>query len=930
MVVQRISELNIKSSGFIVPITGYIEDAFIDEDLCSYTFEHQLYLYLKKEGFDRIFFVNRARRRTFYTYEAEGFKSIENKNDNNIKGHGRSDGRLGGGRLSRLSKAQIETLNDTECKDLTGRKYYCRNNLLDSGLKKLIIDILSDKTMISAICFINQNFETAQIQDIVDSIALIDKDYAAACLKNKLIVNKNISGNLFNNPFFVEKLNSNVFQIATPDYNECKNWVNAKRIKGSFNPEQVFSFPFEDLVKRIYQKKKKISELEKELDMEKNNFIEGLKQNLKPFDLDLLKLELEKVKGQQDNMDCLAQMLSIWFQRINKQKPLVFMFAGTSGTGKTFTAKTIKKALSEYGYDFLRLNMNEYHNEGDTWKLLGSAPGFVGSNVDSPIFSAHKKSDKLVILFDEIEKAHPSLFTTIMTLMDEGELSDGKGQKYDFKNSVIIFTTNLAMDRLIAEKESLVTKGVSIESRDFQKHIRQILKDNGLRNEICGRIDSLLVFNTLDYNSVMQIALEEIRAKGKEYDIQINAVSPVYLKQIAEICSNDNEGARPISREIEKTIEPIIQNAIKTKAYVKDLLYEIDDNLKLIPSTSNEQEDVVEVIDVIAKGINKDQLKKQLLPFDIQLIESNLAKIKGQTDNMGLLSKSLTTWFRKKYKQKPLVFMFAGTSGTGKTFTAKTIKKALSEYGYDFLRLNMNEYHNEGDTWKLLGSAPGFVGSNVDSPIFSAHKKSDKLVILFDEIEKAHPSLFTTIMTLMDEGELSDGKGQKYDFKNSVIIFTTNLAMDRLIAEKESLVTKGVSIESRDFQKHIRQILKDNGLRNEICGRIDSLLVFNTLDYNSVMQIALEEIRAKGKEYDIQINAVSPVYLKQIAEICSNDNEGARPISREIEKTIEPKLQDAYELNDCSCEKMYDIDEELNIIQSRFDTMLSLEDILSN
>ena len=85
MVVQRISELNIKSSGFIVPITGYIEDAFIDEDLCSYTFEHQLYLYLKKEGFDRIFFVNRARRRTFYTYEAEGFKSIENKNDNNIK-----------------------------------------------------------------------------------------------------------------------------------------------------------------------------------------------------------------------------------------------------------------------------------------------------------------------------------------------------------------------------------------------------------------------------------------------------------------------------------------------------------------------------------------------------------------------------------------------------------------------------------------------------------------------------------------------------------------------------------------------------------------------------------------------------------------------------------------------------------------------------
>ena len=307
----------------------------------------------------------------------------------------------------------------------------------------------------------------------------------------------------------------------------------------------------------------------------------------------------------------------------------------------------------------------------------------------------------------------------------------------------------------------------------------------------------------------------------------------------------------------------------------------------------------------------------KIVKFNKERLEQDLKHIKGQKDNVGVVVAAISTWIRQKKKSKPLVFMFAGTSGTGKTYTAKTIQGALAEDGYKLVRLNMNEYHSEADSWKLLGSATGYAGSGTDAPLFAARKMSDKLVILFDEIEKAHPSLFTTIMSLMDEGVLADGRGVNYDFRQSIIIFTTNLAMDRLLETKKSLNAAGCEITSNKFQDTTKKILKDSKMPNEICGRINWLLIYNALSALDIVQIAVEQIRAKGREYDLNINLVSKVYLRMIAEQCSGSNEGARPVQTEIDMTIEPLLQDAYESGLLSSDILYDIDDDMHIIESK-------------
>ena len=396
----------------------------------------------------------------------------------------------------------------------------------------------------------------------------------------KKLFDPNNCGSFFYLKYFKDLFNTtNLFRIGRPGMDEIGNVLNKRRIEEN-GLAGLFNLPFETICRNLWQNyplkdekgkniidsntksERTIESVEGFMRLPKDVLESTLLEmsRMEDFSMELLSCALSKVHGQQDSMKIIVRKICTWIRRPDDKKvPLVLMLAGTSGTGKTFTVETVRDTLRSYGYLFVKLPMNEYKSAGDTWKLLGSAAGYVGSEEDAPLFAARKKSERLVILFDEIEKAHESIFETIMTLMEKGELTNGRGESFDFKQSVIFFTTNLAMYELLERKKELISSGNKLDSYLFQQSVKDILRNNRVKPEVCGRIDTVLIYNTLTKETVARIAIEEIRDLGRIYNRSINNIAKSLLAEIINQTADSKEGARPIKKLVRDKFEPIFQ-----------------------------------------------------------------------------------------------------------------------------------------------------------------------------------------------------------------------------------------------------------------------------------------------------------------------------------------------------------------------------------
>ena len=232
-----------------------------------------------------------------------------------------------------------------------------------------------------------------------------------------------------------------------------------------------------------------------------------------------------------------------------------FIFMGTTGVGKTELAK----ALADYMFNdenmMTRIDMSEYQEKFSVTRLIGSPPGYVGYDEGGQLTEAVRRKPYSVVLFDEIEKAHPDVFNTLLQVLDDGRLTDNKGRTVNFKNTIIIMTSNLGSD-LIRESFSHLTPGNRQEVIDTTRNLVFELLKKQMRPEFLNRIDEIIMFTPLDEQQIKQIVQLQMNSVSKmlaKNGITLQATQAAIVL-LAHAGYNPEFGARPVKRAIQDLV----------------------------------------------------------------------------------------------------------------------------------------------------------------------------------------------------------------------------------------------------------------------------------------------------------------------------------------------------------------------------------------
>jgi len=226
-------------------------------------------------------------------------------------------------------------------------------------------------------------------------------------------------------------------------------------------------------------------------------------------------------------------------------------------------------------------------------------------------------------------------------------------------------------------------------------------------------------------------------------------------------------------------------------------------------------------------------------------------------------------------------FIFLGPTGVGKTQVAKTLAKFLFDSEKSLIRIDMSEYMEKHAVSRLVGAPPGYVGYDEGGQLTEAVRRKPYSVILFDEIEKAHPDVFNTLLQVLDDGRLTDNKGVTVDFKNTIIILTSNIASDKIM--------------TIDDKEKRREAVLDELKRNfkpEFLNRLDDQIIFNPLDLDAITKIVdilFRDIESKLSEREIKISLTEEA-KKYIASAGFDPVYGARPLKRALYEVVEDRL----------------------------------------
>ena len=308
-------------------------------------------------------------------------------------------------------------------------------------------------------------------------------------------------------------------------------------------------------------------------------------------------------------------------------------------------------------------------------------------------------------------------------------------------------------------------------------------------------------------------------------------------------------------------------------------------------------EDVAGVISIWSK-VPVSRLTEKESARLLKLEESLHRRVIGQEDAVVAVSKAIRRGrVGLQDPKRPIgSFLFLGPTGVGKTELSKALAEAVFGDENSMIRVDMSEYMEQYAVSKMLGSAPGYVGYEEGGQLSEKVRQHPYSVVLFDEIEKAHPDVYNILLQILDEGHLTDAKGRKVNFKNTIIIMTSNIGAKKIV-EPRNLGFAPKPTLSQSYEKMKEGVMEEvrKMFRPEFINRIDGIEVFHALTDDDMMKIAgllCKDLSARAsRQLGITVR-VSASMKRHLVDKYSNDKMGARPLKRAIQTVIEDPLSD--------------------------------------
>lgn len=375
----------------------------------------------------------------------------------------------------------------------------------------------------------------------------------------------------------------------------------------------------------------------------------------------------------------------------------------------------------------------------------------------------------------------------------------------------------------------------------------------------------------------------EVADKRSPIAIQREKVELIVKEKEAAILAQNFEAAAS-SRKKEKA------------AYKKlDKLIEVEKSNEIVYKTEVTEEAIVSVV-AQWTGIPLEQLEKKETERLLELEKVLHERVVGQEEAVESVSRAIRrARSGLKDPNRPIgSFMFLGPTGVGKTELAKTLASVMFGSEDALIRVDMSEFMEKHSTSRLVGSPPGYVGYDEGGQLTERIRQKPYSVVLLDEVEKAHPDVFNILLQVLDDGHLTDSKGRKVDFKNTILIMTSNIGATALRDEKT--VGFGSTGGDKDYKAMKSRILEElkKSFRPEFLNRVDELLVFHSLtqtELNQIVKIMSQSVVERLKEQKIELK-LTPSAIEVISKAGFDPEYGARPIRRALQKEVEDRLSE--------------------------------------